>query len=153
LLKKLKQFAAPERTYMFGFSFGSRLCTEAAVNYYNQSIESMDLCDPAGPGFDSSVKDPKLGSKKVRCINTSTDKGTDKYNCHRNYRMGSCGGSQPGAGSPPMGSHGMCPYLFANSFKYNFVGNYTLANKQYGCTSSRLVNATIRMGYSEDGIK
>jgi len=156
LLKKLKQINAPDRTYMFGFSFGSRLCTEAGFDFANETgtfIDSMDLCDPAGPGFtDSTVKDPKLGGKNVRCINTSTDKGTDKYNCHRNFRMGTCGIIQPGASAPPMGNHGLCPYFFVNSFVNNFAVNNSFAA---GCVVKKLatnIPVDLKMGYSEAAI-
>jgi len=151
LSKKLKQINAPERTYMFGFSYGARLCTEAAVNYGKQ-LDSMDLCDPANPGFQGpGVKDPKLAAKNVRCINTSARRGTSKYNCHWNFRMGKCGAKQPGASSPSMGSHKMCPLIFNNTFTEHYAPNHTLATSLYECSSNRLVTASdgIRVGYSE----
>jgi hypothetical protein len=104
-----------------------------------------------GPGFDGTrrAKDPKLASNKTSCINTSTDKGTSNYNCHRNFRMGKCGSSQPAAGPFPLGSHGLCPYF------YNLAFNQTFAsNNFFKCTSRRLANLTlspnVRMGYLDD---
>jgi hypothetical protein len=48
ILKKFKQIQNYERQYCYGFSFGSRLCIDVGINIGNQSIERMDLCDPAG---------------------------------------------------------------------------------------------------------
>lgn len=100
-----------------------------------------------GPGFDGTwrVKDPKLASKQTSCINTSSDKGTSKYNCHRNFRMGKCGSSQPAAGPYPLGSHGLCPYFYNLAFDQKFI-----PNNSFKCTSKQLANLTssdVRMGY------
>lgn len=100
-----------------------------------------------GPGFEGTwrVKDPQLAANKTSCINTSTDKGTSKYNCHRNFRMGKCGSSQPAAGSPPFGSHGLCPYFYNLAFEQKFI-----PNNFFKCTSKRLANITfsdVQMGY------
>jgi hypothetical protein len=89
--------------------------------------------------------DPKPAAKNVACINTSYDKGTYIYNCHQNFRMGNCGYSQAGAGSFPLGSHGLCPYFYNLAFKNNFV-----PNNYYKCHSSRMVinpSNDVKMGY------
>lgn len=99
-----------------------------------------------GPGFDMN-EDPTPAAKNVACIDTSSDKGTTIYNCHQNFRMGVCGWSQAAAGAPPMGSHGLCPYLYTLAFNTSYVPN----NSYYSCTSTRLMkNLTndVRMGYT-----
>lgn len=104
----------------------------------------MDLCDPAGPGFDVNAA-VMPAAKNVACINTSNDKGTSVYNCHQNFRMGNCGKTQAAAGSYPLGSHGLCPFFYNLAFKNDFV----FQNK-YGCTSKRMLKNTtsaVKMGY------
>ena len=103
-----------------------------------------------GPGFDGTrrAKDPKLASKHTSCINTSTDKGTSNYNCHRNYRMGRCGSTQPAARSRLDLSHILCPFMYNIAFDQKFV-----PNNHFNCTSRRLANVTssnVRMGYLDD---
>lgn len=48
LVKKIKQIDRYDKQYLFGFSFGARICIEAGLEIGNQSISRMDLCDPAG---------------------------------------------------------------------------------------------------------
>lgn len=147
LTNKMRQIGNFDRQYCFGFSFGSRLCIDAGINIGNQQISNMDLCDPAGPGFDRTkfAKDPKLAAKNVACINTSVDKGTKVYNCHQNFRMGRCGNSQAAEGPRPMGNHGLCPYFYNEAFDYKFV-----PSNFYKCSSQRTANVStpgVRMGY------
>jgi alpha-beta hydrolase superfamily lysophospholipase len=47
LVKKLQQIANYDRQFLFGFSFGSRLCIDAGFKIGNKVIARMDLCDPA----------------------------------------------------------------------------------------------------------
>jgi hypothetical protein len=147
MLKKVKQIGNYDRQFFFGFSFGSRLSIDVGNKIGNQSIARMDLCDPAGPGFDTG-KDPKPAAKVVSCIDTSTDKGTGNYNCHQNFIMGRCGSYQDAAGSYPVGSHGLCPYFYNLAFTYN----YTYSNN-FGCSSGRMIKnppASVKMGYLGD---
>jgi hypothetical protein len=149
LLRKVKQIGNYNQLFMYGFSFGSRLCFEVGIQLGYQQIDRIDACDPAGPGFDetSKAKDPKLAAKNVACINTSTDKGTSKYNCHQNFRMGKCGKKQLSAGPKPLGNHGMCPYFYNSAFNNVFE-----ANNYYNCTSKNPApssKGTIRMGYHQ----
>ena len=134
LLRKITQIGNYDRMFLFGFSFGSRLCFEAAAKLGHQVIDRIDACDPAGPGFDGNMwsTDPKKAAKHVACINTSSDKGTRLYNCHQNFLMGNCGSSQKAAGPFPLGSHGLCPHFYNSAFKHNFT-----ANNFYNCTSWR----------------
>lgn len=100
---------------------------------------------PAFDGwFDYRGKTPTDAAKNVACINTSSDKGSTKYNCHQNFRMGKCGESQPAAGPFPLGSHGLCPYFYNLAFDYEFVPlnlekciSYNKAN----------ISSEVRMGY------
>lgn len=92
--------------------------------------------------------DPTPAAKNVACINTSNDKGTFVYNCHQNFRMGFCGLSQPAAGSYPIGSHGLCPYLYNFAFDYDFV-----PNNIWRCYSAREIKnppSNVKMGYRGD---
>lgn len=59
--------------------------------------------------------------------------------------MGVCGYSQPGAGSFPLGSHGLCPYLYNLAFTYDFV-----PNNYFKCSSWRMaqnLTSDVKMGY------
>lgn len=147
LLRKVKQIGNYERLFMFGFSFGSRLCFEVGAQLGHQVIDRIDACDPTGPGFDLLERsvDPKMGAKNVACINTSTTKGTTVYNCHQNFLMGKCGKSQPAASRKPLGNHGLCPYFYNAAFTNKFK-----ANNFYNCTSKRPaldIPEELRMGY------
>jgi len=99
---------------------------------------------PTGIGFNNLI-DPTPAAKSVGCIHTSSDMGTTHYNCHQNYRMGSCGDWQEGAGLYPNGSHGLCPYLYDSAFTRNFA-----VNNRYNCSSNRMVknpSKNVKMGY------
>lgn len=174
LLQKLKQLEKEgvhdDNLFLFGFSYGSRIAFEAGINFGVQRIKYIDglffnlldligtnllifkACDPAGPGFDNLAisKDPKLSAKNVQCINTSTDKGTSIYNCHQNWRMGSCGIIQKGSTSPPMMSHGLCPYFYTSAFKNDFI----YKNITTECINKRpalKLPLNYKMGYMEMG--
>jgi hypothetical protein len=47
-LKKAKQIGNYGRQYLYGFSFGARLCIDVGLKIGNQSIARMDVCEPAG---------------------------------------------------------------------------------------------------------
>lgn len=89
LKKKLSKLGNPSKTEMFGFSFGARLVMDVGYDLAEQGrkIGKIYACDPAGPGFVGYKKDPKKAAKYVECINTSIDKGTMIYDCHRNWRF------------------------------------------------------------------
>lgn len=177
LKKKLKDLGEPKNIVLFGFSFGARLVVDAAYDLAmeGKKVDKIYACDPAGPGFTAYPadirrnpyrKDAMKAATFVQCINTSDDKGTNAYNCHQNwrwkwnfsrsfsvstwnhFRMGVCGQSQPGAGSPPMGSHGLCPYFFNDSFKQSYTPNNSTK-----CKSNRMAKnlpSDLRMGPTED---
>lgn len=48
LLRKIKQIRNYDRLFLYGFSFGSRLCFEAGAQLGHQLIDRIDACDPAG---------------------------------------------------------------------------------------------------------
>jgi surfactin synthase thioesterase subunit len=48
LLRKIKQIKNYDRLFLYGFSFGSRLCFEAGAQLGHQLIDRIDACDPAG---------------------------------------------------------------------------------------------------------
>lgn len=48
LTRKFRSIGNYDRQYCFGFSFGSRLCVDAALRLGRQRLWRMDLCDPAG---------------------------------------------------------------------------------------------------------
>jgi hypothetical protein len=124
LYRKIIQINSNERLFMFGFSFGSRLCFEVGSRFpFDNKIDRIDACDPAGPGFDNlmSTANPQNAAKNVQCINTSIDKGTSIYNCHQNFRMGRCGILQPGSTTYPKRHHGLCPYYYNSAFKNDFI--------------------------------
>lgn len=90
--------------------------------------------------------DPKPAAQNVACINTSSDKGTIIYNCHQNFRMGICGIAQIAAGPYPLGSHGLCPYMYILAFEHDFI-----PNNLHACYSDRMVKAPtedVKMGYN-----
>lgn len=143
LVTKTKQIGNLDRLLCFGFSFGSRLCINAGIQIGNRSIDRMELCEPAGPGF-NIYEDPKPAAKNVACINTSTDKGSSNYNCHQNFRMGSCGNWQAAAGAYPLGNHGLCPYFYNLAFTNDFV-----PNNFYKCNSNQMaknITSNVKMG-------
>ena len=94
----------PKKGFMFGFSLGARVVIEAGRNFGEKKIPEIDVCDPAGPGFDDYKFDPRLSAENVQCIHTSSDKGTKrKSDCNQNWLMGNCGESQDGRGDYPKG--------------------------------------------------
>jgi hypothetical protein len=59
--------------------------------------------------------------------------------------MGNCGSSQPAAGNPPLGNHGLCPYFYNSAFTNNFT-----ENNYYKCSSARMLKnlpLEVKMGY------
>jgi hypothetical protein len=138
LYKKVTSLGNYENIVMFGFSFGARLVIDVGIDINEREkrlIDKIYACDPAGVGFTFYNRDSRKAARFVQCINTSTDKGTSYYNCHQNWRLGECGNRQIAAGKFPMGSHGLCPFFFAKSFRHDFVAR----NDIYNCKSSRFV--------------
>ncbi|XP_062558631.1 inactive pancreatic lipase-related protein 1-like [Armigeres subalbatus] len=140
----------PANGYLFGFSFGAQSSIEAGRRFGFRRIGRIDVCDPAGPGFDGdrvfSSLDPKCAAKNVQCIHTSNDKGTFVRECSQNWNMGNCGTNQPAAGQYPKGSHGLCPYFYNSAF----VNEFRAVDKPKECFSFRAVAPIpegFRMGY------
>lgn len=148
LHRKIMQINSHDRLFLFGFSFGSRLCLEAGSRLgLPPKISRIDACDPAGPGFDGfpGTAAPKSAAKHVQCINTSIDKGTSIYNCHQNFRMGRCGVVQPGSTVYPKRHHGLCPYFYNSAFINDFI-----PNRDNDCRSRREpenIPSNLKMGF------
>lgn len=89
LSQKLVEIQSPGKTVLFGFSFGARLAINAAMKSTTKigKVDKIYACDPAGPGFHRYRIDPTKAANYVECINTSNKKGTEVYNCHRNWRF------------------------------------------------------------------
>lgn len=155
LLQKLIQMEAngfkANNGFMFGFSFGAQLVLDAARRFGIQKIPEINLCDPAGPGFDlrPGRKDPKLSAKNVMCINTSTDKGTRFKDCHQNWLMGYCGIHQAARQPYPYGNHGLCPAFYNSAFEYDFLAtqNHDNCNVNHNLAS---FPTNYTMGYRQE---
>ncbi|XP_055708780.1 uncharacterized protein LOC129805004 [Phlebotomus papatasi] len=111
----------PAVGFLFGFSYGGQLVSEAGRRVGPGRIKEIDICDMAGPGFESKTPpNHSLAAENVQCIHTSRDKGIRYSTCHQDWKMGNCGLTQDAAGKPPLGSHGLCPYFYNIAFKYDF---------------------------------
>ncbi|XP_058826876.1 pancreatic lipase-related protein 2-like [Topomyia yanbarensis] len=143
----------PRNGFLFGFSFGAQAAMEAGRRFGAKRLERIDVCEPAGPGFDSdtttSVQNPQQAARNVQCIHTSSDIGTFRRECHQDWNMGNCGRDQPAAGAYPKGSHGLCPYFYNSAFSNEFRA----IRKPNECFSFRAVRKWppgFRMGYFTD---
>ncbi|GAB0090100.1 pancreatic lipase-related protein 2 [Sergentomyia squamirostris] len=111
----------PAVGFMFGFSFGGQIVAEAGRRIGPGRIKDIDICDMAGPGFESkSPPNHALSAQNVQCIHTSKDKGIRYSTCHQDWKMGNCGLTQDAAAKPPFGSHGLCPHFYNIAFKHDF---------------------------------
>lgn len=172
-LRQMERYGfSPDRGFMFGFSYGGRLALESAQRLGPKRINQIDskkrrgdlvllpvhspqnpilVCDVAGPLFDfrKALVDHRRAAKNVQCIFTSRDKGSRHTTaCHQNWKMGNCGWSQPAAQDPPMGSHGLCPYLYLSAFTNDFPA----VSKPAECGSRRIARnwpSGFKMGYTE----
>ncbi|KAL7019636.1 hypothetical protein ACKWTF_011185 [Chironomus riparius] len=137
--------------YIFGFSFGAWLAIKTAKTFGTKRFSQIDVCDPAGPGFDLGVDlgDHSLAAQNVQCIHTNSGGlGTTIKNCSQNWHMGICGTLQVGAQPFPKGHHGLCPYYYTAAFKHDFIAWQNI----YACYSTRAVanySVDFRMGYME----
>lgn len=98
--------------------------------------------------FSSNQPNHREAAQNVQCIHTSRDKGTRFYNCHQDWRLGNCGLTQVASNNPPLGSHGLCPYMYVNAFDNDF---YAII-KPDDCVSKRMANywpPKYKMGYME----
>lgn len=111
-LKELETFGfAPNRGYLFGFSYGAHLATVGAYKFGKRKIKEIDCCDMPGMGFDFKISNNKLSAKNVQCIQTSSI-GTIFNSCHQNWKMGNCGYSQPGTLESSFESHMLYVLIF-----------------------------------------
>lgn len=80
----------------------------------------------------------------VQCIHTSTDYGTSRRVCHKDWLMGYCGWFQFAAGTKS--SHGLCPEFYNAAFWFDFPA---ISNPYY-CPTTRAVSSWpsgFKMGY------
>lgn len=128
LTRKLSQLDQlgfqPSNMFLFGFSYGCHLVFEAGYRFGPRKIGRIDCCDPAGPSFQPGIALSTIhandSAQFVQCIHTSNDYGTSGRYCQRDINLGRCGIHQPGATSPPLRSHGLCPNMYNNAFKVDF---------------------------------
>ncbi|XP_034102922.1 uncharacterized protein LOC117567202 [Drosophila albomicans] len=141
----------PNRAYLFGFSFGGQLASAVGRSLQPHfTLQNIDTCDMAGPGFDPIAVDHSKAGKNVQCFHSSRDKGTLIHSCHRNIMLGSCGLSQPSVASQlHLGSHGLCVDIYINSFDYPF---YALKSPPPECisfTAAAKIPDDYTVGYDE----
>lgn len=146
-----RQGFSPDRGFIFGFSYGGRLAVEAGHRIGPKRLGQIDICDIAGPMFDfrKAFVDHRRAAQNVQCIYTSRDKGSRHTTaCSQNWKMGNCGWSQVAAQSPPMGSHGLCPYFYLSAFTNDFVA----VKKPQECGARSMARnwpQGFKMGYME----
>lgn len=149
----------PQRTYMFGFSLGARLSMYAASRAKPaHPFERMDMCDPAGFGFDNHREHTNFAirglAKCVNCMHTSSFFGTRERRCDSDWLLGDCGKKQAAGLSGVADSHKLCTQFWIESFKHRFPA-VPLDEKKCGPDPravASLVDATgghIHMGYNE----
>ncbi|XP_064544282.1 inactive pancreatic lipase-related protein 1 [Drosophila montana] len=142
----------PSRGYLFGFSFGGQLASAVGRILQPQfTIQNIDTCDMAGPGFDPIDIDHSKAGKIVQCFHTSRDKGTLIYSCHRNIMLGSCGLSQPSVASQlHLGSHGLCVDIYINTFDYPFYALRIPPPECISLTKAANIPNDYTVGYQEN---
>ncbi|XP_053674281.1 uncharacterized protein LOC128724583 [Anopheles nili] len=124
LEKKLRQLIAfgmnPLQGMLYGYSLGAQIAFQAGRNMAPQKLGRIDACDPVGIGFDTNITHSLLSvmdaAVEVQCIHTSSNIGTLRRVCHKDWLMGFCGLLQFGWKS----SHGMCPDYYNAAFMYDF---------------------------------
>uniref|UniRef100_A0A182M051 Lipase domain-containing protein n=1 Tax=Anopheles culicifacies TaxID=139723 RepID=A0A182M051_9DIPT len=152
LEKKLRQLIAfgiaPANGMLYGFSLGSIIAFQAGRNLAPQKLGRIDACDPAGVGFDTNATYTALSvmdsATEVQCIHTSSDIGTLRRVCHKNWAMGYCGWLQFAAGV--LSSHLLCPIMYNAAFWNDFKA----VSNMYACPTSRAVSSWptgFKMGY------
>ncbi|XP_041770355.1 uncharacterized protein LOC121592709 [Anopheles merus] len=152
LEKKLRQLftfgIAPASGMVYGFSLGAHVAFQAGRNLAPQKLGRIDACDPVGIAFDKNDTYTALSvtesAAEVQCIHTSSDIGTIRRYCHKDWIMGYCGWVQFAAGLKT--SHGLCPIFYNAAFWFDFKAVYN----PYVCPTSRAVSswpAGFKMGY------
>lgn len=112
------------RTYLFGFSLGARACLYAASKLRPEhQLEQLDLCDPAGYGFDGHTEHSNFDytdlAQRVSCMHTSSFFGTSERRCDFDWNMGECGTHQVAAVGLT-DSHKLCPMFWNAAFRNRF---------------------------------
>uniref|UniRef100_A0A182WJE8 Lipase domain-containing protein n=1 Tax=Anopheles minimus TaxID=112268 RepID=A0A182WJE8_9DIPT len=152
LVKKLQQLIAfgipPAKGMLYGFSLGSQVAFQAGRNLAPQKLGRIDACDPVAITFDTNVTYTSLSvtdsATEVQCIHTSSDIGTQRRVCHKDWLMGYCGWLQFAAGVET--SHGLCPIFYNAAFWFDFKA----VSNPYLCPPTRAVSSWpdgFMMGY------
>uniref|UniRef100_A0A182R7A6 Lipase domain-containing protein n=1 Tax=Anopheles funestus TaxID=62324 RepID=A0A182R7A6_ANOFN len=152
LEKKLRQlitFGIPAANGMlYGFSLGSQVAFQAGRNLAPAKLGRIDACDPAGIVFDKNSTYTSLSimdaATEVQCIHTSSDIGTTRRVCHKDWLMGYCGWLQFAAGLTS--SHELCPIFYNVAFWFDFKA----VPNPYYCPTTRAVSSWpngFKMGY------
>lgn len=119
--KKIQAIGNFDRFFFYGHSLGARIAVEVGATGAKAQIAQMDLCDPAGPGFDffETTTGPTQAAKNVQCIHTTNLLGTGVYNCDHDWRMGNdCGFGQTWDGER---SHNICNDYYNAAFDRDFL--------------------------------
>lgn len=122
------------RIYLFGFSLGSRVCLYAASKLPKQTVlEQMDLCDPAGYGFDGHPEHNDFDytnlAQRVCCMHTSRFFGTSERRCDVDWNLGECGTHQVAAVGIS-DSHKLCTMFWNSAFRNRF---YAVSGSSLDC--------------------
>ncbi|KFB51610.1 AGAP007370-PA-like protein [Anopheles sinensis] len=152
LEKKVRQLftfgLTPENGMLYAFSLGAHVAFQAGRNLGTQKLARIDACDPVWLGFDLNSTYTALSvmdsATSVQCIHTSTDYGTSRRVCHKDWLMGYCGWFQFAAGTKS--SHGLCPEFYNAAFWFDFPA---ISNPYY-CPTTRAVSSWpsgFKMGY------
>lgn len=115
----------PKRTYLFGFSLGARIAMYAASRVRAEHpFERLDLCDPAGFGFDGHREHTSFRIQGladcVNCVHTSSFFGTRERRCDCDWILGECGKKQVAAMGGIADSHKLCTQFWIESFTHRF---------------------------------
>lgn len=115
----------PRRTYLFGFSLGARLSMYGASRVQPEHrFEKMDLCDPAGFGFDGHPEHTNFQiiglADRVNCVHTSRFFGTRERRCDCDWMLGDCGQKQCASEGGIADSHKLCTQFWISAFDHPF---------------------------------
>ncbi|XP_049542698.1 uncharacterized protein LOC125955602 [Anopheles darlingi] len=150
--KKVRQLftygMAPANGMLYAFSLGAPIAFQTARNLAPQKLARIDACDPAGVGFDLNATYTALDilntATNVQCIHTSSDYGTTRRVCQKDWLVGYCGWFQYAAGTKT--SHGLCPDFYNAAFWVDFPA----IPNPLTCPTTRAVSSWptgFKMGY------
>ncbi|XP_050093943.1 lipase member H-like [Anopheles aquasalis] len=150
--KKVRQLftygMTPAKGMLYAFSLGAPIAFQTGRNLAPLKLSRIDACDPVGVGFDLNTTYTALNildtATNVQCIHTSSDYGTTRRVCQKDWLMGYCGWFQYAAGIKT--SHGLCPDFYNAAFWVDFPA---IANP-FNCPTTRAISSWptgFKMGY------